>query len=138
MLTYFKGTSTSLLIACIGYYLSLQSKGLNFGSDKLFIITLLVIALCVYAFGIFGYFLIKILDKRNIKSIWIRLILFALLGEVAALLLYVIVPFYWIFHIITVTGSIVYYLSSLVKNPTLSYLLIALGPLVTIIALCFF
>ena len=136
MLAYFRGASVTLAVASISYYLFLVNlTGAWIGPDNSLNheIFLIILAALTYGFCILGYALFKILKKKEINNPIIHLISFALLGEVAALLLYFTVPLDWQLHLITVAGAVVFGLTTYLKSTTSSNSLVVAGPLITLI-----
>lgn len=134
MFVYLRGASLSLAVATVVYYLFwVNSSGSWYHQDpsSTHDIFLLILAGCTYGFCVLGYLLFRILQRMNITNRVLRFILFALLGEVAALLLYVTVPLDGELHFITVLGAVVFGMSTFIRKAP--YLLAA-GPLIVLLA----
>lgn len=136
MLVYFRGASIALALASISYYLFLVSlTGIWTGFDNSLSqeIFLVILTGLTYAFCILGYVLFKFLKRNKIYNPVICLILFALLGELTAWLLYFIVPLDWQFHLITVAGAVVFGLTTYMRSTKALNTLVVAGPLITLI-----
>ncbi len=126
MLTYFKGCTGSLIGATLIFFLLIN--------DPLENIKLLsLITPFIFIGGIFGFFLLKILHSKNISSFWLSLLCFVLLGEFFALILHYFLPFPWILNLMTVVGSVTFFLVHQIKNVALSLFLAFIGPLSSLI-----
>ncbi|MED1793613.1 hypothetical protein [Brevibacillus nitrificans] len=126
MLTYFKGCTGSLIGATLVYFFLINNPLENL---KL----LAMITPFIFIGGIFGFFLLKILLSKNISSFWLNFIGFVLLGELFALLLHTFLPFVWILNLMTVVGSVTFFLVQQIKNIVLSKFLAIIGPLSSLI-----
>lgn len=126
MLTYFKGCTGSLIGATLVYFFLINNPLENL---KL----LAMITPFIFIGGIFGFFLLKILLSKNISSFWSNFIGFVLLGELFALLLHTFLPFVWILNLMTVVGSVTFFLVQQIKNIVLSKFLAIIGPLSSLI-----
>ncbi|WP_289140475.1 hypothetical protein [uncultured Brevibacillus sp.] len=126
MLTYFKGCTGSLIGATLIYFFLINDPLEN-------IKLLAMITPFIFIGGIFGFFLLQILHKKVTSSFWLGLICFVLLGELFALLLHTFLPFPWILNLMTVVGSITFFLVQQIKNVVLSRFLAFFGPLSSLI-----
>jgi len=126
MLTYFKGCTGSLIGATLIFFLLINDPLEN-------IKLLALITPFIFIGGIFGFFLLKILHSKNISSFWLGLICFVLLGELFALILHFFLPFPWILNLMTVIGSVTFFLVHQIKNVVLSRFLAFIGPLSSLI-----
>ncbi|QRG65270.1 hypothetical protein [Brevibacillus choshinensis] len=126
MVTYFKGCTGSLIGSTLVYFLLIHNPLEN-------IKLLAIITPFIFIGGIFGYFLFQILHAKNIISYWLGLFSFALLGGLFALILQFFLPFPYQLTLITVFGSITFFLSQLIKNVVLSRVLAVIGPLISLI-----
>ena len=99
------------------------------------IVLLSAITPFIYIGGIPGYLLWYILQLKNVSNVWINVICFILLGEAYALILATFLPFEWILNLITVIGSVSFFLPQLIKTTSISQVF-AVGGLLVAIPLC--
>lgn len=124
MLAYFKGCAGSLISTISLFFIVLPNPDLKL---------LAMLTPFIFIGGIFGSILFRILHVKNVSNFWLQLLCFALLGGLFAWMLHFFLPFYWFLTLITVVGSVSFFLVQLIKHNTFGIFLAIMGPLVSLI-----
>lgn len=124
MLAYFKGCAGSLISTILLFLIVLPNPDLKL---------LAMLIPFIFIGGIFGLILLHILHVKNVSNSWLRVFCFVLVGGLFAWMLHFFLPFHWSLALITVVGSVSFFLVQLIKHDAFGKFLAIMGPLVSLI-----
>lgn len=124
MLAYFKGCTGSLISTILLFFIVLPNPDLKL---------LAMLTPFIFIGGIFGLILMHSLYVMNVSHFWLRVFCFVLLGGLFAWMLHFFLPFHWSLTLITVVGSVSFFLVQLIKHDVPCKFLAIMGPLVSLI-----